>query len=524
MFSPDETAQHQIGVKNSQWRIPVQLQPVESGTRVISESGAPGDMTVTPNGVAKHTISGIFVSLFAQGVRVVLQLAAAVIFARLLQPSDYGSFNLVFSVTAFGLLFKDGFELAAVQRATLDDSEKNALFWLNCTLGVVISVLLCGSAPLMSVLFKLEILLPLTACLSLVPIISFAGNQHLSLLRREMKFGAISIIDQVSSLLSVITGIVAALLHYGVWSLVVLQLTLTTCTTIGAWVACKWRPRQINLRCHRELLNYGSRVVVSDIAGYVTRNVDNFLIGRICGIGQLGLYDRAYTIMLLPFQQIFAPIGRVAHSALSRVRNDVDGYKSHALHLCRFTAALGMGSSVFLLVESRPIVSVLLGSKWNGVVPVLQALMPSAIIDSATMCCYLVLLSLGETRHYQRIKIWGAVAAVISFLIGIHWGTVGVAAGFSTSRVLVFAMSWALTARCMEGFSALLRQSLLLPIAATAAAGAAALCAQMLIGETSVISLLASSTAFAVSFATVWMIVPSRRAEIFQVVRNYFKA
>ena len=56
---------------------------------------------------------------------------------------------------------------------------------------------------------------------------------------------------------------------------------------------------------------------------YWARNVDNLLVGRVLGTTALGLYSRAYSLMMLPVTQVAWTLTRVMQPRLARVRHDV---------------------------------------------------------------------------------------------------------------------------------------------------------------------------------------------------------
>ncbi len=62
---------------------------------------------------------------------------------------------------------------------------------------------------------------------------------------------------------------------------------------------------------------------------FFSRNLDNALIGRFWGSYQLGLYAKAYQMLLLPMEQINAPIASVAVPALSRLADSPERYREH---------------------------------------------------------------------------------------------------------------------------------------------------------------------------------------------------
>src|SRR6185436_6372247 len=66
--------------------------------------------------------------------------------------------------------------------------------------------------------------------------------QHEALLRRQMKFFALSAIALISMISGYLVGIVLAWYEFGYWSLVFSQLALLLVGAIGVWTACGWRP------------------------------------------------------------------------------------------------------------------------------------------------------------------------------------------------------------------------------------------------------------------------------------------
>src|SRR4029453_14358411 len=98
--------------------------------------------------------------------------------------------------------------------------------------------------------------------------------------------------------------------HY--WSLVINQLTMTLTTIAGVWMVCGWRPgfpaRGTGVR---SMLSYGGGLTGFNVMNYFARNLDNALIGKFWGAAQLGIYSRAYQMLLMPMQQINAPLAAV---------------------------------------------------------------------------------------------------------------------------------------------------------------------------------------------------------------------
>ena len=62
------------------------------------------------------------------------------------------------------------------------------------------------------------------------------------------------------------------------------------------------------------MLRMGTNLTGFNILNYFTRNFDNVLIGRMLGAGPLGIYSKAYGLLLMPMTQLSAPMTAVRAS------------------------------------------------------------------------------------------------------------------------------------------------------------------------------------------------------------------
>ena len=62
----------------------------------------------------------------------------------------------------------------------------------------------------------------------------------------------------------------------------------------------------------RSMIAFGSNVAVSYVIFTINRSADNLLVGWYWGAGPLGLYSRAYNLLMLPVRQLSAPASSIA--------------------------------------------------------------------------------------------------------------------------------------------------------------------------------------------------------------------
>jgi len=160
-------------------------------------------------------LQGVTVSLYNQGIKLLLNLGSTIILARLLTPSDFGLLAMVAGIVGFLGLFKDpGLGLALIQNDKINHSQISALFWINLALSGLMTILILALAPLV-VWFYGEPRLYWITLLSALPLVfSALSTPHQALLYRRMRFRSLAAIDLVSLTVGIITAVLMSLNNY----------------------------------------------------------------------------------------------------------------------------------------------------------------------------------------------------------------------------------------------------------------------------------------------------------------------
>jgi PST family polysaccharide transporter len=392
-----------------------------------------------------RSFRGSVVTLGGQAVKFLLQMISTVVLARLLKPEDFGLVAMV-SVIIFliGMWTDLGLSNATVQRPEITHAQVSMLFWVNCALSFGATILVAILAPLIAWFYHEPHLIRVTLALS--PILAVGGLtvQHRALLRRQMRFKLITIIDCVSMAVGIASGIAMAWLDFGYWSLVGVQVGTSAAACALVWAKCDWRPGAFKRRVGaRPMLAFGGNLTAFTLLNYFTRNFDNILIGRVLGSSALGIYSKGYGLLQLPISQISIPMAAVLLPALSRLQDKPSEYAKLLLRAVGAMALISVPVVVFSFFLARDIVLVLLGHQWLPVVPVFQLLAPAAAAGGIAVAPSWICQSLGRTRRQLHYALISAPVCVIGFLLGIKWGVNGVAASFSvTFPVLIWGFIW----------------------------------------------------------------------------------
>ncbi|MBA2356488.1 MAG: lipopolysaccharide biosynthesis protein [Acidobacteria bacterium] len=381
------------------------------------------------------------ITVTTQLAKFCLMLITTVILARLLRPADYGLIGMVTVLTGFIALFKDiGLSSATVQRPTITHSQVSTLFWLNVLLGGATMLVAMAMAPVIAHFYREPRVTAITIGLACTFLINGFAVQHQALLQRRMQFGALAAIDIVATCGSAAVAITLARRGHGYWSLVMAQVATAMIALAGVWLASRWRPSvRLDLAKVTSLVAFGRNLTGFHIVNYFARHLDNALIGRFWGPFQLGIYDKAYQILLLPIGQINAPITAVAMPALSRLVSEPDAYRRAYCRILEKVILLTMPGVALMVLTADWLVMIVLGPTWAQVTPVFVLLGLSAPVAAICDTTGWLFVSQGRTRDMLTWGLIGSGLIVTGIAAGVPWGGVGVAATYSATMVLLVA-------------------------------------------------------------------------------------
>ncbi|HEX8707729.1 MAG TPA: lipopolysaccharide biosynthesis protein [Pyrinomonadaceae bacterium] len=382
---------------------------------------------------------GSAVTVGAQGLKFVISMSSTVVLARLLTPQDYGLIGMVIVIIGFISMFKDmGLSLATVQRPEINHRQVSTLFWINFSISVALMLLTMAIAPLVSLFYHEPRLTWITIGLAATFILGGLTVQHQALLQRQMRFGALAAIDLLSLLAGIVTAIVSAWYGAGYWALVFAQFATALANAAGVWMMCDWRPGGPTRNSGvRPMLALGGNLTGFSMVNYFARNLDNVLIGRFWGPQQLGLYAKAYQLLLLPIEQINSPVTAVVVPTLSRLVDSPERYRQAYLRILEKLTMLTMPGVAFMIATSGWLVQLVLGPKWMGVSPIFTLLGIAGLLQPVGNTVGWLFTTQGRTKRMFKVGNILGLIAIVSILAGLPWGAVGVAASYAIVDICI---------------------------------------------------------------------------------------
>jgi O-antigen/teichoic acid export membrane protein/glycosyltransferase involved in cell wall biosynthesis len=390
-------------------------------------------------------VRGAGVTLLSGGTGLAIQVVATVVLARLLTPKDFG---LVTMVTTFSLLLVNfglnGLTEAVVQCEEISHKLASALFWVNLAGGFLLMLGFAAAGSLLAKFYHDARVQQVAIGISPTILITSASVLHLALLKRAMRFPDLSFNDIRARLISVGVSILLGWMGWGYWALVVGAVALPLSVGVGAWWMCRWipgRPRQV--AGTRPLLRFALHTYGNFSVNYFSRNTDNLLVGWRFDAQSLGFYKKAYDLFALSASQFVSSIAIVVVAALSRVRRDQDQYRRYLLGAMTVMAFAGMGVAADLTLIGRDLIRLLLGPAWDPAGRIFTYFAPGIGMMILYYTHGWIHLSIGRADRWFRWGIFEFAVTCSLFVVGLHWGPVGIALAWTVSFwVLTIPALW----------------------------------------------------------------------------------
>lgn len=487
-----------------------------------------GDAIFEPRqgSMQSRAIGGAFAIGLAQLAKIPFQFASLLILPRLLQPIDYGIYAMVDSLVSIGgLLLAFGMVQALVQAPALKREDMSGLFWIMAGAGAICALLMFVSAPLVADFFNEPRAGAVTAVSSLFLLIAGVTNVPEALLARQMKFGWMALISLAGVAAGFVASLIGALMGASYWSLTIGFGATALVSFAGAWLAVGWLPRdKPSFAGLGGYFKFGGAVMTSDAATMFAREADAVLLGRFAGGVQLGYYDRASKLTLIPVQRIHRVLETLMVPILSRLRDDGARYRWAYLRVIRQLMLWMTPGTVAVGVTAPVLIPFLIGEQWIPTAPIFAWLALSALHRPVSMSMNFLFISQGRAQDYFIWSLFSAATTIGAFVVGLPWGAVGVAAAFALSDVLLRlpALWWWVTRKGPISQFDLYRAAA--PFAAGSAACFAVLLAVQRLPFTNDIAQLVVSViaAYASSWAAVALFATGRKtlADSVHLVRN----
>lgn len=388
--------------------------------------------------------------LWRSGSQIVAQLitwTATFLVIRLLEPEDYGLFAMTLVVLTFlSLMNGYGFANALVRSESVDRRKIAQVFGMLILLNGSLATLQLLLAPLAAAYFRQPLVADLLSVQAILYLFTPFIALPAALLSREMDFRRQAKVDLFASICSAGTALLCARAGYGVWTLVAASLVLFGIRAILlTFVARSLVWPSFRFAGAGTMFRYGGAMIAVQFFWFLQSQSDVFIAGRTLTPHDLGLYTTALFLATILSAKFVPPINDVAFAAYSRMQADPEAVASAFVKTVRLVMLVALPFYLGLAATAEPVVLTALGPKWAETVPLVRIMAVAMPFMTLQILFSPATNAIGRSGIALRVAISGAVLLPISFLIGIQFGTRGMAIAWLIGFPLLTGVTAALS-------------------------------------------------------------------------------
>jgi O-antigen/teichoic acid export membrane protein len=363
-----------------------------------------------------------FGTVGAQAIGFVVSIALT----RLLTAADFGMLAMITVVSGFARVLSDvGLSAALIQARDVRDEEYSSAFWANFLIGLALTAMLAGAAPLLAWFYREQALTPYAIALSAQFSISALSTVHTTRLQQRLDFRPIVVAEVVSLLVASAAALVAAGSGWGTWSLVLRANVQSLCFLVLICRAERWLPSW-HLSWHelRRFARFSLNLSGSRMLNYWIRNLDNLLIARFFGATDVGLYVRGYSVLMQPVSLVTAALGRVMFPAFSALKDDLERTRDVYRRTLQLIAFVTFPTMALLFVNADDFVLGLFGPDWVRCVPLVRIFSVLGALQSLGSTAGWIFQARGRADLQLYWSVLAGVVMVLCIVCGVMLGSV----------------------------------------------------------------------------------------------------
>jgi lipopolysaccharide exporter len=397
-------------------------------------------------GYKQHAVAGFSVQSLQKIFVLALNFIKIVILARLLQPNDFGLFSLV--MIAIGLT--ESFTQTGIN-ITIVQSKKNINYFLDTAWviaivrGFFIALIMLLLSFVMRDFYQESLLFPLIAVAAFIPIIKGFINPAITKWQKTFRFGREGFYHALHLSAEVLAQIVLAYFLRSVWALVLGVIFAAFFEVLISFIMNQEKPKfHYHSKRAKYIFHNAKSLMLASFFSYLNDNADDFVIGKLLGAHQLGIYHNSYSLS----HKVNYELSKSAHHGLMPVfaklykekqtRRLGSAFKKSILT----TLLLSLVFSLPLLIWPEFFVNLILGDQWLEAVQIIPVLVLAGLIHSLSNIVYALLIS---QKKYLPMNLHLFISLIL-MVLGIllltpAYGLFGACLGILLARLISLPIS-----------------------------------------------------------------------------------
>ena len=367
-----------------------------------SPSGTGSAVLAPPTfGMAMNTVRrALLLSSGERYLTIAFNFATMAAVSRILTPGEVGVSVICLAILGMAMSAREFASSSfIIQHPSLSRKDIRGAFSLMLTVSLGISVLLVAAAPALASSFGEKELVPYLRVVSVCVVVDTVAIQVIALLRRDMAFGKVALINVSGAATAGIATVVLALAGFSYMSFAWAWFACSVVTALLALVLWPhlwmFKPTFSQWRGMTAFGGYNGAMVLLSKA---YEALPPLLLGRMISPGAAALFSRGLTVCQIPDKLILGGAISVVLPAFSQSLREGSNLKRPYLGALEMITCLHWPVLLVLAALSYPAVDILLGRQWKEAALLVQIIAVASLFSFSFELNYPVMVAMGSIR------------------------------------------------------------------------------------------------------------------------------
>lgn len=368
----------------------------------------------------------------------IVAFIVAIVLARILNPSEYGTLAIVTVIIVLFQVFVDsGLGNALIQKKDTDILDYSTVFFFNIFMCCSLYIVLFFCAPLFAKFYGDPILADVLRVLGLVIIISGVKNIQQAYISKNMMFKKFFFSTLIGTIVAAVIGVAMAIRGYGVWALVAQQLVNVTIDTCVLWITVEFRPKfQFSFDRLKNMLGYGAKLLLIGLLGTFYNNVSQLCVGKVYSSADLAYYNKGKSWPNLLVNNVNSSLDSILLPVFSENQDDENKLFNQTKQIITLSSYVIFPLMFGLACVAKPLTLIVLTEKWLPSVLFMQMFCVSFATYPIQTANINVMKAIGNSGDFLKCEVVKRIIQMVLLIVGLLISVEAVCFSFMITNVL----------------------------------------------------------------------------------------
>lgn len=308
-----------------------------------------------------------------------VRFTLGVIIARILAPEYYTILAIISVFTSLATkVITHCLSMALIQQKDVDDEDCSSVVWIGVIVAGLLYTLLFFAAPWIAGFYLQPAITMGIRVMGLSLFFSALSTVYNARLSRQMAFKKLTIASLIAQWLSAGLGLTLAYYGFGLWALVVQQLSYEILACVAQYFMCRWLPRFcLSFSRLKRLLQYGWKILAANLLGNIYNDLTSLVLGKVFPGDALAFYNKGRQMPSIVSENLNDVVISALFPVFAKHQDDAWRERDLVRKTIRVNAFVVFPVMAGFALVAEPLIGVLLTDKWLPAVPYM---LPAAIL------------------------------------------------------------------------------------------------------------------------------------------------